>query len=374
MTWAPRLTTLAVCSLMATSHAASAQDSGTPVEELKEQAEAASAATEQLILPIPLSNPTLGTGLAVAIVRIYEPKNAGKPWITGAGAMYTSNDDRAIAGFHSMALDQDRFRFSVLGGYASLPLRFYGVGADAGDRGLAINIQQDVLGGRVEGLARVGHNFYAGVRFRVQNVKTRIRTDPDGSSAIDIPPVELRSTIVSAGPSIILDRTDAPFNPRNGLLVEAHWMLGLPFLGSDFGHSAATASANLYRALNDRTGLAGRVSVCAAGREAPYYDLCNYGQSNDLRGYLNGQYRDRASWAAQVELRQHLWRRIGGVAFAGIGGIAPSLGRVGDTTLLPAGGVGLRYQLSKQYGINARVDLAFGKNSHAIYFAVGEAF
>lgn len=374
MTRGARLTALAACSLIVTTRAAFAQDSGTPLEDLKEQAETASAATEQLILPIPLSNPTLGTGLAIAIVRIYEPENAGKPWVTGAGAMYTSNDDRALAAFHNMSLDHDRFRFSALGGYASLPLRFYGVGAEAGDRGIAINIQQDVLGGRFEGLARVGKDFYAGVRLRLQNVKTRIRTDPDETLPIEIPTVELESTIVSLGPSIILDRTDAPFNPRNGLLVEAHWMVGLPFLGSDFNYSAVAASANVYRALNDQTALAGRISICAAGQDAPYYDLCNYGQSNDLRGYLNGQYRDHASWAAQVELRQRLWGRIGGVAFAGIGGIAPSLGRVGDSTLLPAGGVGLRYQLSKQYGINARVDVAFGKNSHAIYFAVGEAF
>ena len=323
---------------------------------------------------MPLSNPTLGTGLARAIVRIYEPEGSGKPWTTGAGAMYTTRKDRAIAAFHSMALDEDRLRFSALGGYASLPLKFYGVGAAAGDRGVALNIQQDVLGGRIEGLIRLGRDFHAGLRMRAQNVRTRIRTDANNMLGIEIPQVELRSTIVSAGPAVIFDRTDAPFNPRNGLLVEAHWMFGMPFLGSDFGHTSATASANIYRALSEATGVAGRISLCAAGRQAPYYDLCNYGQSSDLRGYLSGQYRDRASWAAQAELRQRLWGRVGGVAFAGIGGIAPSLGRLGDTTLLPGAGIGLRYLISRQYGINARVDLALGKDSRAIYFSVGEAF
>lgn len=345
-----------------------------PIEDLQDQAETAARATEQLILPIPLSNPTLGTGLAVAIVRIYEPKGSGKPWTTGAAAMYTSRKDRAIGAFHNMSLQDDRLRFSALGGYASLPLKFYGIGADAGDRGIALNIQQDVLGGRAEGLYEAAPDLHVGVRLRYQQVRTRIRLNPDRAPDIEIPPVQLRSSVVGLGPSLVFERTDAPFNPRNGVLVEGHWIFGITALGSDFAYSRATFSANGYRALSDATGVAARVSFCAAGANAPYYDLCNYGQSNDLRGYLNGQYRDRASWAAQVELRQRLWGRLGGVAFAGIGGIAPKISRIGDTTLLPAAGAGLRYQISKQYGINASVDLAFGKDSHAIYFSVGEAF
>lgn len=345
-----------------------------PIEDLREQAETTAKATEQLILPIPLSNPTLGTGLAVAIVRIYEPKGSGQPWTTGAAAMYTSHKDRAVGAFHNMSLQDDRLRFSVLGGYASLPLKFYGIGADAGDRGVALNIQQDVLGGRAEGLYEVAPDLHVGVRMQYQRVRTGIRLDPERAPDIDIPTIQLRSTVVGLGPSLVFERTDAPFNPRNGVLVEGHWIFGISALGSDFAYSRATFSANGYRALSDATGVAARVSFCAAGANAPYYDLCNYGQSNDLRGYLNGQYRDRASWAAQVELRQRLWGRLGGVAFAGIGGIAPKISRIGDTTLLPAAGAGLRYQISKQYGINASVDLAFGKDSHAIYFSVGEAF
>ncbi|WP_225207220.1 BamA/TamA family outer membrane protein [Novosphingobium huizhouense] len=354
--------------------AATGQESTTPIEDLQDQAETSANATERLVLPIPLSNPTLGTGLALAFVKVYEPEGTGKPWTTGAGALYTSHKDRALAAFHNMALDGDRLRFSGVAGYASLPLKFYGIGSAAGDRGVALDIQQDVIGGRIEGLVRVAANLHAGVRVRVQGVRTRIRTDGDGPIADLIPSIQRRSTIVAVGPSIVFDRTDAPFNPRNGVLAEAHWLVGVPLLGSDFAYSRVTASANVYHALGERTGIAARASICAAGREAPYYDLCNYGQSNDLRGYLNGQYRDRASWAVQAELRRKLWGRLGGVAFAGIGGIAPAIGRLGDTTLLPGAGLGLRYKISQAYGINARVDAAVGKNSHAIYFSVGEAF
>ena len=36
------------------------------------------------------------------------------------------------------------------------------------------------------------------------------------------------------------------------------------------------------------------VNGCATGQGAPFWDLCFYGQNNDLRGYAAGQYRDHA--------------------------------------------------------------------------------
>jgi outer membrane translocation and assembly module TamA len=99
-----------------------------------------------------------------------------------------------------------------------------------------------------------------------------------------------------------------------------------------------------------------------------------YGSGNDLRGYEMGRYRDRASWAAQVELRQHLFGKFGAVAFAGVGGTAPDLGNLDDSKFLPATGFGLRYMANKATGINLRLDYAVGKDTDAFYFSIGEAF
>lgn len=99
-----------------------------------------------------------------------------------------------------------------------------------------------------------------------------------------------------------------------------------------------------------------------------------YGASNDLRGYETGRYRDGATWAAQAELRQHLFWRLGAVVFAGIGGVAPKLGALDDSVILPSAGIGLRFQPSKETPVNLRVDYARGKDSHALYISVGEAF
>ena len=119
--------------------------------------------------------------------------------------------------------------------------------------------------------------------------------------------------------------------------------------------------------------VAARLSVCDSGDGAPFFDLCMFGQNNDLRGYDPGRYRDHTLAAVQVEYRRDLFWRIGAVAFAGVGGVAPSFDKFGSN-LLPAAGVGLRLKASKAHRVNASIDFAFGEDSHAFYFYIGEAF
>jgi len=64
------------------------------------------------------------------------------------------------------------------------------------------------------------------------------------------------------------------------------------------------------------------------------------------------------------------------VAFGGLGEAIPG----GDQLLftnnkfLPSGGGGLRFQLSKQYHVNLRADIAQGRDGHTFGLGVGEAF
>src|SRR3546814_7756260 len=84
---------------------------------------------------------------------------------------------------------------------------------------------------------------------------------------------------------------------------------------------------------------------------------------------------DLASWAIQAELRQHLFGKLGGVAFFGVGGIAEDAGAIWKhSTVLTSGGVGIRYLASKDANVNLRADIAWGKDGAAFYFGIGEAF
>lgn len=324
-------------------------------------------------MPIPVSNPAIGNGLGVAAMAIYSPGQSPEPWITGAGGLYTDSKSWAAAVFQKANLRNDTIRLTAGGGGGDFKLDFYGIGAGAGSRDRSIPIDQKAIGGLAEALFRVAPHTYAGVRYRGQRMRTSLNLSELPFADLEIPEVELESQVSALGLAGEYDTRDDQFGPRKGVYGTAQWLVADESLGSDFDYSKVEVAANFYHALSERSVIAGRIALCDVGDGAPFYDLCMFGQNNDLRGYTAGQYRDHSLAAVQVEYRRDLFWRIGGVVFAGVGGVAPSFEKFGST-LLPAAGVGLRFRASKQHPVNASVDFAVGKDSQAFYFYIGEAF
>jgi outer membrane protein assembly factor BamA len=327
-----------------------------------------------LVAPVPLSNPASGTGLAVGAIGFYNPNGEPRQWISGVGLIYTSRGTTGIGAYHSMSFGQDLWRLTGLISYAEAHRHYYGIGEEAGNRGDILDLVSDEFTFQVELLRRVIPHGYAGVRYRL--------FDTDGSPqqpstpTLPAPPdSQLNSTQSAFGPSLAYDTRDSSLQPRRGAYITSVWLFGVRALGDSFAHNRLKMSAAGYFPLGTRTVLAVRGSLCSAGGEVPYYDLCLFGSTNDLRGYPSGRYRDRASWATQAELRQHVFNRWGAVAFFGVGGIAPSFGEIfTNGNVLPAGGVGVRYQPFRKNDVQLRLDFAAGKDEHAVYLGIGEAF
>ena len=74
----------------------------------KQDKKAAHPHRDLLIVPLPLSRPSTGTGLALGAVMFQNPKHEPQQWVTGAGALYTDKGAKGLAFFHSMSLGQDR--------------------------------------------------------------------------------------------------------------------------------------------------------------------------------------------------------------------------------------------------------------------------
>jgi hypothetical protein len=87
-----------------------------------------------------------------------------------------------------------------------------------------------------------------------------------------------------------------------------------------------------------------------------------------------GRYRDHVMAAGQTEFRYHFEGRFGVTAFAGFGLVAPDAAGIADARVLPAGGVGLRFRLVRNFPLHMRLDSAWGRDGNLIYFGVGEAF
>lgn len=327
-----------------------------------------------LVVPIPQSSPALGTGVTVGGAMFYNPNGSKEPWTTGGAVMATSNGSWAVGAGHKMFWGKDKFKLTAFAGYGDVNLRFYGIGPVAGELNQSVDINDSGFIAFVDPQIRVAPNFYLGLRALYLDLKVRLRRDQQLPPEIELPARDLESRLVQMGPVAVYDSRDNSLYPHDGVYAQASLLMGLTGLGSDFDNERFTAYANVYKSLSPGTVFAARISTCAVSKGTPFYDICLYGASSDLRGYEAGRFRDFASWATQAELRHRLKGRFGVAAFAGVGGIASSLSDIGDSKVLPAAGVGLRWQASKETPINLRIDYAVGKDSQAFYVSVGEAF
>lgn len=326
-----------------------------------------------IALPIPVSNPTIGSGFAVGAGALYKAGGSDKPWVTGIAFLYTNTQSWGLALVQKAYIGDDKFRFTGGIGGGEFHVDYYGIGPDAGDRGFSVPITQDAGFVGLQGLVRVASNLYAGLQYRYLDMSTSLHIDPPPFPDLDIPPAERESVSSALGLSAEYDTRDSEYQTSRGIYATGVWLVSDTAIGSDLDYSRGEARINGYHRLDPKSVLAWRGSVCVAGDDAPFYDICNYGSQNDLRGYASGQYRDRAMVAVQAEYRRHLFGRFGAVVFAGVGGVGPDFGSITDA-FLPAAGAGLRFEASRKYGVNVGVDYAVGKDSDAFYFRIGEAF
>jgi outer membrane protein assembly factor BamA len=149
-------------------------------------------------------------------------------------------------------------------------------------------------------------------------------------------------------------------------------------LNSKYSFQSYRSAFDKYWSVSKNQVVAYDTNFCGTSGKPPFYGNCIYGTNNELRGYTAGRYFTRYMLATQLEYRLVLPKRFGLVLFGGVGEVIPGgsqlLQKVQSSHFLPAGGGGLRFQLSGKYHVNLRADLAQGRDGHTFSMGVGEAF
>ncbi len=91
-----------------------------------------------------------------------------------------------------------------------------------------------------------------------------------------------------------------------------------------------------------------------------------------MRGYYSGSYIDDNQMCLQAELRQTIYKRLGAVAWGGVGTLFHNLSEIRGRQILPNYGVGLRFEIKRN--TNLRMDVGFGRNTSSVIFNYAEAF
>src|SRR5246127_2078575 len=332
-----------------------------------------------VVAPLPISSPALGTGLVPVLGYIFPLRRDDKlspPSVVGVAGLVTNNGTRGFGAYGDLFLRQDTYRITSVYVRGNLNYDLYGFGVSAGNAGRKLPLEQTGQVFRGEVLRRMGWDFFLGVRLWTGSSVISSRLSE--GIAPDVPPppdLGIHTTLRALG--LRLNRETSPnrFYPTSGTLLDFASDFFSQALGSKYSFQAYRFMFNKYGSLSEKQVLAYNLFVCGTGGDPPFYGNCIYGANNELRGYTAGRYLDRYMFATQLEYRLSLPKRLGAVSFGGIGEVVPGGSQIFRSSyLLPAGGGGLRFQVSKKYRVNLRADIARGKDTWTWGMGVGEAF
>jgi hypothetical protein len=324
--------------------------------------------------PLPISSPAIGSGIIPVLGYIFPFSMKDKispPSVVGAAGLITNNGSRGFAVGAQLYMKEDRYR--ITGGYVhgNIDYNIYGTGVASDLKLPLIQTGHAYFGGI---LRRVWHQFFVGPRFLVG--ESLITLKPTSVNGVPIPPdLGLQTTLTSVGAVVTRDTSTNRFYPTQGTFFNFATDFFSQGLGSKYSFQSYKTTFNYYKSLSEKQVLAYNALFCATGGEPPFYGNCIYGTNNELRGYTAGKYFTRYMLASQLEYRLVLPLRLGLVVFGGLGGVMPGSSQLVESSkFLPAGGGGLRFQLSKKYHVNLRADIAQGTDGHTFSMGVGEAF
>ena len=330
-----------------------------------------------LLAPIPFKNSQLGWGLVLmaGAIHRFDPDTTLKPSTGAIGGFYTENKSWGLMALELARLGHDTWRLRGALTHMDVRYEFFGIGEDAGDAGLSVPLGQRVDVGVGTVLRRIVPGFYGGagvlwmhttVRLRAELPPTLASLDPD-LGGIDMFALGLQGEY---------DTRNDDYWPTHGSLAMLKGWFFTDALGATRVFQRFVAGWSYYMRLRgERLLLATNLNAAAASDNTPLYLMPSVGAGRfGLRGYTMGRYRDQVMTTAQAEVRWHSKGRLGAVSFFGLGQVAPDLGSLGEASILPAGGLGLRFKLTQQFPMHMRFDYAWGKNENLFYFSVAEAF
>lgn len=333
----------------------------------------ASKGVDWSVLPGPFYTPELKLGLGTAVAGIYRIDPQDKQ---------TQNSSVSFTGFVSTSgalgvgltnytfFSDDQWRLFVDGSVAKIPTGFWGVGYDAA-QGDEMKYTENSLRLHPQIFYRLADHWYGGVGWDFSTIHADV-DDPHQNDLFTRYGADTRSQ--SSGGSVALnyDTRDVITRPRDGQFFSAEYSVFDPATGSDTHFTALQLQYNHYQPLNDSDVLAFDVWGRFSQGDVPWDRLSLAGDDRRLRGYYQGQYRDKDVVSTQLEYRKKLNWRHGYVLWLGMGALGDTPGDLTSHPLLPNAGAGYRFEVKPD--MNVRLDLGVGRESAGFYFQIAEAF
>lgn len=340
------------------------------VDEAQKSTGVSSHLKDAVAVPIPIANPTIGTGLLGVLLYVH-PRRASDPEspraTTGAAIMYTDSDSALVGAFHDNAWRADSIRLTVGAGYGKFNLKYFGVGQSSADN--ALDYQIEGVMAAPELLFRLPGTedwfFGAGIEFADSAISF-----PNALSGDQTDNLSGDFRLVGVTPVLYFDSRNDKYYPTSGIQLKARAVDFNARYGSDLDYAEMQSFVNSYHSVTDEHVLAWRFDLKRSGEATPFFALPYL----NIRGVPRDRYRDLATFSAHAEWRWKFAARWGLVGFVDVGWHDRAIEDLFDGESIEGYGAGIRWRPSRQQTINLAVDFAISGSDEAVYVRVGEFF
>ena len=275
---------------------------------------------------------------------------------------------------------QDKLRINFVGKFSNANDNYFGVGfseinrLSLGDSTTAYKRESYRISPTV--LVRLMKNIYAGMGVDLNRAKvTELNPYMEQNDYYnEFGPENFNSGLKF---NMNYDSRDITVNAWKGWFVNFNATFYGDYLGGDNDYNIYELDIRTYHQIaREGNTLALKLYGRVGTGDIPYEELTRLGGTNALRGYIDGQYRDRSGvyllseWRHMFLKSDQTLSKHGIAAWLGSGSIADDLSAVEEW--IPNLGIGYRFEVQPR--MNLRIDFGIGRESSGLYFNFTEAF
>lgn len=174
------------------------------------------------------------------------------------------------------------------------------------------------------------------------------------------------------GVDFVLNTKDNPTSPTRGVYINLNQKLyPRVFYNTEPFYRTSIVTDFYFRGWKGAVFAIDLYSESNYG-ESPWFMWTPLGDDTRMRGYYHGRYRDKNTLAAQLELRQKIYKWHSMVVWGGAANIFPSYKELEIKNTLPNYGIGYRFELG---ALMFKLDAGFGrKGEWGIIAGLNQAF
>jgi outer membrane protein assembly factor BamA len=286
--------------------------------------------------------------------------------------IYSTSNTYMIGGVQQLYLNEDRWRATFFIGTGDVFFQFYqGFGQIKDGAGIWVDFNSTMKFMSLDIKRKLVKNLYLGLEATFTSSITKF----DIKNPITDEYISTSADMNSLGYNFLYDSRDNVNSPSSGYFIQFKNNFTREAFGSteDFNNYELAFNNFWDIKKNGKSILVSRLFANIASGDVPFSGENIIGQ-DDLRGYSEGRYRGSQVYALQAELRQNIYRKFGMIGFLGFGFAVDEINEIPDSDLLPSFGIGLRYLMIPDEGINIGIDVGVGKEDWSLSFRIGETF